>query len=80
MASSDAALESLDIRLRRLEYALTGSSIGSESETSEKAGKSIPDQIQSVNERLAKIANQNKNIKKVLQFCRLYLYPTTDNR
>jgi len=69
MAVANNAFEALDIRLRRLEYVLTGSTATSTDQVSEKQSQSIPNQIQSVNEALTRIANQNKNIKKILQFC-----------
>jgi hypothetical protein len=67
----DSSIEALDIRLRRLEYALTGS-ISSTTENVEKSdsqGGNIPSQISSLNDRLTRISNQNKSIKKLLQAC-----------
>jgi hypothetical protein len=69
MASASTAFEALDVRLRRLEFALTGKLGTATDESPEMQGQSIPNQLQSVNEDLAKIANQNKNIKRLLQFC-----------
>jgi hypothetical protein len=66
----DASVEALDIRLRRLEYALTGSASSTEkSDKSDSLAGNIPSQISALNERLTRIANQNKSIKKLLQAC-----------
>lgn len=72
VALMDSSVEALDIRLRRLEYALTGST-SSSSDNVEKPdssqGGSIPSQISSLNDRLTRIANLNKSIKRLLQAC-----------
>jgi len=69
-ASIDSSVEALDLRLRRLEYVLTGSTVSQDTSakpTSE--AESVPSQIASLSERLTKVANQNKTIKKLLQTC-----------
>src|SRR5271168_4457117 len=66
----DSSIEALDTRLRRLEYILTGST--STVDTTLKADSqrtNIPNQLSSLNDRLAKLANTNKSIKKLLQAC-----------
>ena len=66
----DSSVEALDIRLRRLEYALTGSTSSTEKgDKSDSLTGNIPSQISSLNDRLTRIANQNKSIKKLLQAC-----------
>ena len=66
----DSSIDALDIRLRRLEYALTGSTIlDKPGEKSSSHDGNIPTQISFLNERLARIANQNKSIKRLLQAC-----------
>ena len=66
----DSSVEALDIRLRRLEYALTGNTSSTEGvEKPDSQGTNILSQISSLNERLTRIANQNKSIKRLLQAC-----------
>jgi hypothetical protein len=66
----DSSVEALDIRLRRLEYALTGNTLSTDRvEKSDSPGTNILSQISSLNERLTRIANQNKSIKRLLQAC-----------
>jgi hypothetical protein len=74
----DLSIETLDIRLRRLEYALSGSATVPDESNEKPAiqGGSIPSQISSINDRLARIANQNKSIKRLLQACIPDLFPT----
>ena len=68
MVSSEPAIEALDSRLRRLEFLLTGSTDATPPATGH-ADASIPTQLASLNDRLARIANQHKSIKKLLQAC-----------
>ncbi len=66
----DSSVEALDIRLRRLEYALIGSTPSTErSDKSDSLAGNIPSQISSLNERLTRLANPNKSIKRLLQAC-----------
>jgi hypothetical protein len=67
MVSSESSIEALDIRLRRLEYAFNGTSLPDPLDKTH--GPSIPSQISSLNDRLTKLANQNKSIKRLLQAC-----------
>ena len=65
----DSSIDALDIRLRRLEYALTGSTILDKPVEKSSHDGNILTQISFLNERLARIANQNKSIKRLLQAC-----------
>jgi len=66
----NSAVEGLDIRLRRLEYAFTGAAASTDGvNKSNTKGVNIPSEIASLNERLAKLANQNKSIKRLLEAC-----------
>jgi hypothetical protein len=67
MVSADPSIEALDTRLRRLEYALNGSTIPLPKEDL-KPG-TIPLQIASLNDRLARLSAQNKPLKRLLQAC-----------
>jgi hypothetical protein len=70
MASSNSSIEALEIRLRRLEYAITGSTEAKDpNEKIDAVGGSIPVQISSLNDRLTRIGNQNKSVKRLLQVC-----------
>lgn len=78
MVSSEIVIEALDVRLRRLEFILTGST---DSKTPQNdvsnggdGGGNIPRQLASLNERLTRLANGNKSIKKLLQACTIPLY------
>jgi hypothetical protein len=66
------SIESLDIRLRRLEYALTGSTEPPSKTDLNTAN--IPSQISTLNDRLTKLANQNKSVRRVLQACIFLIY------
>lgn len=73
MASSltDVSIDALDTRLRRLEYAITGS-LSSGKDGSAKTtleGGSIPGHITALNERLARLANQSKHLRRLLHAC-----------
>ena len=70
MTSAHSSLPALDVRLRRLEYALTGSTNDVQLIPSQEGN--IPNQIASLNDRLAKIATKNKSVKKLLQACTLH--------
>ena len=63
----EESIEALDIRLRRLEYALAGST-NDAVEVKVHAG-SVPTQIIALNDRLTRIANQNKPLKRLIQAC-----------
>jgi hypothetical protein len=68
MVSTDSSIEALDIRLRRLEYALTGTPTNPLPKEDLKPG-TIPTQITSLNDRLARLSTQNKPLKRLLQAC-----------
>jgi hypothetical protein len=67
----DASIEALDTRLRRLEYIVTGSTstLDTAANKSDSPRANIPNQISSLNDRLAKLVHNNKSIKKLLQTC-----------
>ena len=66
----DSSIEALDTRLRRLEYILTGSTNTVDTTSKPDSQRTnIPNQLSSLNDRLAKLANTNKSIKKLLQAC-----------
>jgi hypothetical protein len=69
MVSSETAIEALETRLRRLEFIITGSTDQKSKNIVAGTPRSIPDQLDSLNERLARIATGNKLIKKLLQAC-----------
>jgi hypothetical protein len=69
MASVDPSVEALELRLRRLEYALAGSTSGAQTFSG-----NVPQQAQVLTDKLSKLAQSNKSIPRILQFCR----PTTD--
>jgi len=66
----DPSIEAIDTRLRRLEYILTGSTSPVDTTLKPESQRTnIPNQLSSLNDRLAKLANANKSIKKLLQAC-----------
>ena len=66
----DSSIEALDTRLRRLEYILTGSTSTVDTTLKPSSQRTnIPNQLSSLNDRLAKLTNTNKSIKKLLQAC-----------
>ena len=69
MVSSETAIDALETRLRRLEFIITGSTDPKSKNIVAGTPRSIPDQLDSLNERLARIATGNKLIKKLLQAC-----------
>jgi hypothetical protein len=70
MASSNSSREALEVRLCRLEYAITGSTEAKDtSEKIDAVGGSIPVQISSLNNFLTRIGNRNKSVQRLLQVC-----------
>jgi len=77
----NASIEALDTRLRRLEYIITGSTstLDTTSNKPDSSKTSIPNQILSLNDRLAKLVHSNKSIKKLLQTCTSHTLSSTNN-
>lgn len=75
MVSSETAMDALETRLRRLEFIITGSTEQKSRTFVAGTPGSIPDQLDSLNERLARIATRNKFIKKLLQACAFPFIP-----
>ena len=70
MTLTEVSIDAVDTRLHRLEYVITGNiSRKDESPRASMAGGNIPGQIATLNERLARVANQSKHLKRLLHAC-----------